>query len=90
MKFEWDPAKAAENYRKHGVTFTEAVSVFEDPLAVTQPDPDCSEGEERLLTFGMSHAKRLLVVSHTDKGDTPRIISARALSRHERRVYEEG
>ena len=90
MKIEWDDAKATENERKHGVPFAEAASVFDDPLAITYPDPDHSEGEERLLTFGMSAARCLLVVSHARKADTLRMISARALSRRERKIYEEG
>jgi hypothetical protein len=90
MRIEWDSAKAASNLRKHGVSFEEASSVFYDPLAVTGADPDHSEGEERLVTFGMSPAGQLLVVSHTERGETIRIISARIATRTERRIYEEG
>jgi uncharacterized DUF497 family protein len=89
MRFEWDPAKAVRNLRKHGVSFEEASTVFYDPLAVTGADPDHSEGEERLITFGVSSAKRLLVVSHTERGDVIRIISARPATRGEKRIYEE-
>ena len=63
MDIEWDAAKAANNLRKHGVSFEEAASVFYDPLAVTGADPDHSEVEERLITFGGSPAGKLLVVS---------------------------
>lgn len=56
MDIEWDAAKAANNFRKHGVSFEEASSVFYDPLAVTGADPDHSEAEERLITFGTSPA----------------------------------
>jgi len=78
------------NFRKHGVSFEEASSVFYDPLAVTGADPDHSEDEERLVTFGMSSAGELLVVAHTERGDAIRIISARRATHHERRIYEEG
>jgi hypothetical protein len=90
MDLEWDSAKAASNLRKHGVSFEEASSVFYDPLAVTGADPDHSEGEERSITFGMSPTGRLLVVSHTERGEAIRVISARFATRTERRIYEEG
>ena len=90
MRFEWDSAKAARNLRKHGVSFEEAVSVFYDPLAATGADPDHSEDEERFVTFGISSAGRLLVVSHSERGEAIRIISARATTPLERRIYEEG
>ena len=89
MHFEWDPVKARKNLRKHGVTFEEASSVFHDPLAVTGADPDHSEGEERMVTFGVSSLGRLLVVAHTERGDAIRVISARVTTQHERRIYEE-
>ncbi|MDX2300364.1 MAG: BrnT family toxin, partial [Xanthomonadaceae bacterium] len=66
MNYDWDAAKAARNAKKHGVTFEEAASVFGDPLAYTFADPDHSEGEERLLTFGLSLNRRILVVSHIE------------------------
>jgi uncharacterized DUF497 family protein len=90
MQFEWDAAKAALNLRNHRVSFEEASGVFFDPLAVTGADPDHSEGEERLITFGMSSAGRLLVVSHTERGEAIRIISARIATQTERHIYEEG
>ena len=90
MRFEWDPKKAAENLKKHGVTFQEAATVFGDPLAVTFQDPDHSEEEERQMTFGLSLQKRLIVVSHTEREDRTRIISARLMDRKERGIYEEG
>ena len=90
MEFEWDPAKAARNLTKHGVAFQEAATVFGDPLAMTYDDPDHSRDEDRFLTFGYSSANRLLVVSHTDRGDRTRIISAREATRQERRQHEEG
>jgi len=65
-------------------------TVFGDPLAITFSDPDHSRGEFRFVTFGLSRKKRLLVVSHTSRGNRVRIISARGVTRHERKIYEEG
>lgn len=90
MQFEWDPKKAVENKRKHGVAFEEASTVFSDPLAITFADADHSFDEDRYLTFGFSRMERLLVVSHTSRGDRTRIISARFLTLQERNIYEEG
>ena len=90
MYFEWDSAKAAKNLRKHQVSFEEAVSVFYDRLAATGADPDHSEDEERWVTFGMSSAGQLLVVSHTGREEAIRILSARRATQSERRIYEEG
>ena len=90
MQFAWDPKKAASNLRDHKVTLEEASSVFGDSLAITFDDPDHSEGESRLLTFGLSEQGRLLVVSHTERRGLVRIISARRATRAERRIYEEG
>jgi uncharacterized DUF497 family protein len=90
MKFEWDPKKATANVKKHGVTFQEAATIFGDPLAITFDDPDRSMSENRYITFGLSLQKRLIVVSHTDRGDRTRIINARHMDRKERRIYEEG
>lgn len=89
MKFEWDAAKAASNVRKHGVSFDEAGSVFLDRLAVSGPDPDHSIEESRYITFGMSRLGRLLAVSHTYRPGAIRIISARRVTRAERKIYEE-
>jgi uncharacterized protein len=90
MEFEWDTKKSVANERKHNVTFQEAGTVFGDRLAMTFADPDHSKNEERYLTFGLSKQNRLLVVSHTDRGEKTRIISARLMDRKERRIYEEG
>ena len=90
MRFEWDPKKAAANLKKHGISFQEAATIFGDPLAITFQDPDHSEGEERQLTFGLSLRGRLIVVSHTERNDLTRIISARKMKRKERVIYEEG
>jgi len=90
MEFEWDPKKAGANARKHGVAFEEAATVFGDPLAITFEDPDHSKDENRYITFGLSIQKRLLVVSHTERTDRTRIMSARPMDRKERIIYEEG
>ena len=89
MKFDWDDKKARANVAKHGVTFHEATSVFGDRLALTFRDPDHSAGEDRFLTFGQSITGRLLVVVHTARGVSIRIISARPATRRERKIYEE-
>jgi uncharacterized DUF497 family protein len=90
VTYEWDPAKAAANLRKHGVSFEEAASVFLDPVALTFSDPDHSEYEERLLTIGRSARHRVLFVAHTERGERVRIISARQATRGEQDQYEEG
>lgn len=88
MDFEWDPEKAALNRRKHRVSFEEAVTVFYDPLSATFDDAEHSTGEQRLITIGFSSQGRLLVVSHTERGDALRIISARRATAHERKRHE--
>jgi uncharacterized DUF497 family protein len=89
LRFRWDSRKAAENLRKHRVSFTEATTVFDDPLSVTIPDPDHSIGEQRFLLLGTSTRGRLLVVAHSERDDIIRIINARRADRQERRTYEE-
>lgn len=88
LGFEWNPNKAAVNHQKHGVTFEEAATVFSDSLGATFPDPDHSDDEDRFLTIGMSNRSRLLIVSHMERNDLIRVISARQLTHHERRQYE--
>jgi hypothetical protein len=90
MRFEWDPKKAHSNLRKHKVSFEEAATALMDPMSATGLDPDHSVSEERFVTFGVSGKGRLLVVAHTERGDTIRIISAREASKGEKRIYEEG
>ncbi|HXM35334.1 MAG TPA: BrnT family toxin [Pyrinomonadaceae bacterium] len=87
--FAWNVQKAAANLKKHGVDFREAATVFDDPLSTTFPDEDHSIGERRFLTIGESARRNLLVVAHTETGETIRIISARLVTRRERRFYEE-
>jgi len=88
MHFAWDRAKAQSNETKHGVRFDEAVSAFYDPLSATFPDPDSQHAEQRLITVGVSSRGRLLVVVHTEQGETIRIISARLATAHERKRHE--
>lgn len=89
MEFEWDDEKAASNLRKHGVAFEDAMAVFDDERAIT--DPATSVVEMRLKTTGYADAYALLTVIHTTRrqGDLliVRIISARPASRRERREY---
>ena len=89
MDFEWYDRKAASNVDKHAVSFDEAASVFLDQLAVTGSDPDHSVGEARYITFALSSLGRLLTVSHTYRPGGIRIISARRVTRSERKLYEE-
>ena len=90
MQFEWSPEKAESNVAKHGVSFNEAITVFRDPLSYTFDDPDHSDEELRFLTFGLAITGKLLVVSHTDREDRVRVISARELTKRERKFYERG
>jgi uncharacterized DUF497 family protein len=89
MEFEWDPRKAEINLRKHDVSFAEAGTVFGDDLAITVPDPDHFLDEDRFITIGWTNRRRLLMVSHTDRRNRVRIISARELTKSERKEYEE-
>jgi uncharacterized DUF497 family protein len=88
VEFEWDPEKEQANLQKHGVDFTEAATVFGDPLELTISDPDHSTGEYRFLSMGHSIRNRILVVSYTERENRIRIISARTASPKERRQYE--
>jgi len=90
VTYEWDPDKAAANVRKHRVPFEEAASVFLDPAALTFPDPDHSEDEDRAITVGRSTRERVLFVAHTERDDRIRIISTRPATQREQRQYEEG
>ena len=87
MEFEWDPKKAEQNFRKHGVEFVDAVIVFDDDRAITLPDEHSSE--ERFLTFGMDAQGRILAVSYAVPGSAIRIISARRATSRERAQYED-
>lgn len=89
MTFAWDEAKASANIKKHRVDFREAATVFGDSLSTTFPDTDHSVREHRFLAIGASVRGRVLVVAHTEVGDTIRIISARTATPRERKFYEE-
>jgi hypothetical protein len=89
MKFEWNIQKAAKNLRKHGVSFSEAATVFGDDLAAIIADPDHSTDEDRYIVIGLSNHRRLLMVAYTERDDTIRIISARELTLAEQKAYEE-
>ena len=89
MEFEADPVKAAQNFKKHKVSFEEAASIFGDPMAYTFVDPDHSIREARWLTFGMSRMGRVLAVIYTERRGKVRLISARVATKHERNTYEE-
>lgn len=90
MKFEWDQDKAAKNEKKHGISFSEATTVFGDPLELTISDPDHSSEEYRFLSIGRSNVDNLLVVSYTERHRNQiRIISARKATKHEQKYYEQ-
>lgn len=88
MKFEWHPPKAQKNLERRGISFEDAATVFDDPLADIQSDLAHSEEEARFIALGTSTEGRLLVVVFTEKTDTIRIISAREATPKERRHYE--
>lgn len=88
MEFEWDAIKADRNLRKHGVSFPEARSVFDDPEALLVPDPDHSGEEERFILLGTSYKVRVLIVVHCERrNDVLRIISSRRATRKEAAQY---
>lgn len=89
LEFEWDETKAYSNFKKHGVTFEEASTVFLDPLSRTISDPLHSKEEDRFVIVGESCLGRILVVVHVERGDNIRIISARLATRRENRTYAE-
>jgi uncharacterized protein len=87
VTYEWDPAKAAANAKKHGVDFADAVIALEDDRALTIADPD-SDDEDRFVSLGMDPAGRLLVTVFTMRNDSVRVISSRKASKAERNRYE--
>jgi hypothetical protein len=89
LTFEWDEVKATNNLTKHGISFEEAKTIFNDPLSITIPDPDHSADEMRYIDIGMSANGRLLVVVYTERGQNIRLISSRKVTRREQRVYEQ-
>ena len=90
MEFEWNKGKAEANLAKHGVSFEEAKTVFDDPLFIDFYDPDHSEDEDRYIIVGQSQQHRLLIVSYTERQNIVRLISAREATRTEKDAYEEG
>jgi uncharacterized protein len=89
MKIEWDPNKADINLQKHGISFSDAEAVLFDPNALSCEDIT-AQGEQRFIVMGMDHLWRLLVVVYTNRGNGVRLISARPVTRSERRNYENG
>lgn len=85
-----EPRQSKVKLKKHGVSFEEAATVFNDSLSVTFPDPDHSIRESRYIITGVSRFGQLLIVAHTDRSEKIRIISARTATRLERRFYEQG
>ncbi len=85
---EWDEEKAKSNLKKHGVSFEEAATIFNDPKIATISDPDHSEDEERDVSLGMSVIMRLLAVIHTFRKERIRLISARKATKAEKKNYE--
>ncbi len=90
MKYKWHPLKAAANLKDHGVSFEEAATVFDDPLAIITPDFFHSIEEQRFICFGSSEQGRLLTVAFTERNDIIHIITAREMAPKERRFYEKG
>jgi uncharacterized protein len=93
--FSWDPSKARQNVRKHGVTFDRAATIFQDPEALSEFDAGHSQREDRWITLGMDGAGTLLVACHTYEETSEmsakiRIISARKPTRSETRDYRRG
>ena len=89
LKFEWDHEKARINRIKHQVSFSEASTVFDDPLFITFLDVEHSLDEERYITLGVSATNHLLLIAHTERAGHIRIISARKATHNERKFYEE-
>ena len=89
MRVGWDPQKARSNHRKHGIRFSDAEMVLFDPHALTREDTE-ARGEQRFVSVGTDSAGRILVVVYTHRGETIRLVSARAATGRERNAYEEG
>ena len=89
LHFEWDENKATANYQKHGISFDEAKTVFNDPFSITIADPKHSLNEERYIDIGLSVRVRVLVVVYTERESKIRIISCRQATTRERKTYEQ-
>jgi len=90
IEIVWSEKKNRLNISNHRVTFSEAGTIFDDPLQISMNDPDHSFDERRYITIGVSEQNRLLIVAHTFDNDKIRIIKARKPTRRERRNYEKG
>jgi hypothetical protein len=92
IKFEWDPAKASANLKKHQISFDEAKSVFYDEFAVQFFDAEHTSDEDRFLMLGISSGAKLLIVCHCERehGEVIRIISARKATKRESAFYQGG
>jgi len=90
LEFEWDPLKSRKNEKKHGISFREGMTAFADKLSYTIADPEHFMGEYRFLLLGLSSSGSMLVISHTERGDRIRIISARRATKREREQYAQG
>ena len=88
-RFEWNKEKAKSNFKKHNIDFKEASSIFRDPLFITALDKEHSRYEERYVTIGLSNKNRVLIVAHADSENKIRIISARKVTKNEKRFYQE-
>ena len=88
MKFEWDPNKSATNLRKHGVAFSDAVTVLDSDLHAITVSEEGVDDEERYITIGTDSVGRVPVVAYTTRGESVRIISARRANKRERQEYE--
>ena len=89
MDFEWDPAKARSNLNKHGISFSDVEPAFYDQYAISMPDP-VAVNEERFILVGMDAIGRIVVVVYTYRGNSIRVISARAATKAEQKNYEKG
>ena len=89
LRFEWDTHKANSNLQKHEVGFEEASTIFDDPQYITFLDEEHSTEEERYITIGLSSENCLLMVAHTERNDTIRIISSRKATKNEEKFYYE-
>ena len=86
MEYEWDDEKAADNFRKHGISFQEAAYALGDPLLMEGLDDRFDYGEERYVAIAMG-VNSLLTIVYTERSDIVRIISAREATRHEQDIY---
>ena len=89
MEFEWNEEKALSNFRKHGISFKEAKTIFNDPYALTIPDPRHSILEERWVDIGFSNQFRVVYVVYTERQNVTHIIGSRLATPKERKIYEQ-